>query len=740
MPKDISRPVTNSTAAYWFVGASYGGSEDQTPRFLSEGIWENGYDDKHLDEVRSMHPGDHIAIKATYTRKHNLPFDNRGHTMSVMGIKAIGTITENPNNGKRVKVNWKKIDPAREWYFYTHRGTVWRVQPGDWKTDNLISFTFNNKPQDIDRFCNAPYWQERLGKTGTTGHRFLWTKFYEAIADKIANYRNNRAALIKGLREISERVDSLGYLADDKYEDGTTGFVKDICPFTTMGIFNRGIKDSNRRIIATELAKFLGVEEEVPETFEGIPVLNNFKSWYFPYEINRPSGHIDALWDAFVSSLALSYSDTDETRQAFSKAYDKANTLSQVAWNLTLGLYWVRPWVFPSLDENSRVYIRKKLGISIGKNGQKARCSAADYLAVKDDLEANFQEPSYPVHSFPELSLEAWSYRPAENVPTVLSIESDDDVLDDSPRGNAASVILDTPYTVEDILKDGCFLEREQLGQFLDRLKMKKNIILQGPPGTGKTWLAKRLAFALVGHRDERKVRAVQFHPNLSYEDFVRGWRPTGDGKLSLADGVFMEAIDAALADEKSNFVVVIEEINRGNPAQIFGEMLTLLEAGKRKKTDALELSYPDADGKRRRVHIPDNLYVIGTMNIADRSLALVDLALRRRFAFVNLEPKLGHAWRNWVVSEGNVDQESVADIERRLVELNAQISADPRLGKQFCIGHSYVTPERRLEAGGTKKWFRDVVDTEIGPLLDEYWFDAAEEAKKAIEKLVQGW
>ena len=274
----------------------------------------------------------------------------------------------------------------------------------------------------------------------------------------------------------------------------------------------------------------------------------------------------------------------------------------------------------------------------------------------------------------------------------------------------------------------------------LDRLRDKKNIILQGPPGTGKTWLAKRLAFALTGQRDESKVRAVQFHPNLSYEDFVRGWRPTGDGRLSLADGVFMEAIRAASKNPSSRFVVVIEEINRGNPAQIFGELLTLLEAGKRTPNEALELCYPDADGKRRPVHIPENLYVIGTMNIADRSLALVDLALRRRFAFISLQPRFGSTWRKWIVSAGNVEPHLVADIERRIVELNERIAADARLGTQFRIGHSYVTPTHRLEAGATSKWFKQVVETEISPLLEEYWFDAPDEARRASERLLHGW
>ncbi len=736
----------SSTPVSWFVGASFGGTDDQTQRFLAAGVWEvRNPTDKESALVRSMQPGDRIAIKASYTRKHDVTFDNRGRTVSVLGIKAVGTILSNPQDGERVQVQWQPVEPVREWYFYTYRSTIWRVLPGDWTNDALIAFAFDNKPQDIERFRNAPYWRERFGTVASDKHRFGWTKFYEAIADKLLTYRNNRAALVEGIRDISVRVDGLGHLAEDKYADGTTGFVKDICPFTTMGLFNRGIKDSNRKIIATELAKFLGVDEAVPETFEGIPLLNNLKSWYFPFEVSRATDHIDSLWGVFAAGITYADTDDDLAREEFAKAFDSANGRRGVAWNLTFGLYWTRPWAFLSLDRNSRVYVSKKLGIPIGLHGPKQRCNSADYLAVMDVLKPRFQETSYPVHSYPELSLEAWLYKaPDEKASGGDKDTGDADDGDDDADAAAQEDVHDAvpivPYSVDDILKDGCFLERDEIDRLLDRLRTKKNLILQGPPGTGKTWLAKRLAFALMGQRDESKVRAVQFHPNLSYEDFVRGWRPTGEGKLSLADGVFMEAIKAASKDPSSKFVVVIEEINRGNPAQIFGELLTLLEAGKRTPNEALELCYPDADGKRRPVHIPENLYVVGTMNIADRSLALVDLALRRRFAFVGLEPRLGTAWRDWVVKECAVDPALVADIEHRIGELNDQIAADARLGKQFRIGHSYVTPAHRLEAGDTKKWFQQVVETEIGPLLDEYWFDAPDEAQKACARLIQGW
>ena len=147
----------NTSKTCWFVGATYG-SDDQTPRFLRKGIWENGYTDRNLELVKSARPGERIAIKASYTRKYGLPFDNRGRSVSIMGIKAIGVITENPGDGRTLKVRWETVEPQREWYFYTVMKMIWRVLPDAWEKEALIDFTFFGKAQDIDRFRNAPYW------------------------------------------------------------------------------------------------------------------------------------------------------------------------------------------------------------------------------------------------------------------------------------------------------------------------------------------------------------------------------------------------------------------------------------------------------------------------------------------------------------------------------------------------------------------------------------------------------
>jgi 5-methylcytosine-specific restriction enzyme B len=288
-------------------------------------------------------------------------------------------------------------------------------------------------------------------------------------------------------------------------------------------------------------------------------------------------------------------------------------------------------------------------------------------------------------------------------------------------------------YGITDIIAEGGFLGQEALAGLIERLGSKKNLILQGPPGTGKTWLAKRLAKALIGRKSPRadQLRSVQFHPSLSYEDFVRGYRPTANG-LALTDGVFLQVVEAAHAQPDLPHVLIIEEINRGNPAQVFGELLTLLENTKRSRAEAMELAYRRQPGER--VHVPDNLYVIGTMNIADRSLALVDLALRRRFAFVSLEPALNGAWADWCRAYG-VDADVIASVRDRLQALNTTIADDRALGPQFRVGHSFVTPTE--DVTDARQWFREIVATEIGPLLEEYWFDTPERAKEATAKLL---
>jgi 5-methylcytosine-specific restriction protein B len=728
--------------SYWFVGATYNDSQDQTPRFVAQGIWENGYENKYLDLVKSIQPGDRIAIKSSYTRKHDLPFDNGSQSVSVMAIKATGTVTENPGDGRNIRVNWTKLDPVREWYFFTNRSTIWRVVPGDWTANALIAFTFDGQQQECQRFRNAPYWRQRFGDGTPAKRRFLWTSFYEAVASRLLEYRINRVPLVEAVHKIAEGVDGLSHL-QDKYADGTIGPLRDICPFTTFGIFNRNIKDSNRKAIAKKLADFLGVEESVPETFEGLPILNNQNSWFFRWEKDRAPDDIPALWEVFRAAIAYADSDDPSGPADFAQAFDKATGLPQVAWNLTCGLYWTRPWSFVTLDTRSREYLAKRLVMAFGHSGNKNLPTAREYRALVESLATRFEEETYPVHSFPELSDAAWSYTTSEPSPPLPpgpeGIDEQPDEDGDDVDATTVAIAI-RAYSLEDIVAEGAFLEPAELETLLERLRTNKNLILQGPPGTGKTWLAKKLAYALMGQVDGSRLRAIQFHPNMSYEDFVRGYRPLGKDGIDLVEGPFMEMIAAAAAAPSAPHVMVIEEINRGNPAQIFGEMLTLMEADKRTPDEALELCYRRTRGER--VFIPGNLYIIGTMNLADRSLALVDFALRRRFAFGELEPRLGPLgprWRAWVTKQCAIEPALLDEIEKRILALNVQIAADSSLGPQFRIGHSYITPPVQVPITDPLRWYKQVVESQIGPLLREYWFDAGEKAQEAQKRLTEG-
>jgi len=415
MPKEFLSNV------YWFVGAMFD-DEDQTKKFIQDGTWEiRNPTDNELALIKSMQPGDPIAIKSTYIRKHGVPFDSRGNTVSVMAIKAIGRIKDISKDGVKISVEWNSLDNPREWYFYTYRATIWRVAPGDWKADGLIRFTFEGQDQELARFRNDPYWRGRFGDSPLEKDRFAWTHFFESLADKLLTFRNRREELISGIHAIAQKFDCMSILNDQYEKNVPGGPLKDICPFTAMGIFNRGITDANRKAIASELALLLGVSEPVPDTFEGIPTLNNQRTWFFGYSYKRQPDDIDTLWEVFARAITYADSDTPDSRSEFAVAYDNAAERYGVGWNLTMGLYWIRPWSYPTLDAQSQRYISTKLNIQIGMNGPKGRSSARDYLEIQDTLKIRFQEEAFSIHSFPELSLSSWKYRPPKT--------EDEDVL-----------------------------------------------------------------------------------------------------------------------------------------------------------------------------------------------------------------------------------------------------------------------------------------------------------------------
>ncbi|SDA25456.1 AAA family ATPase [Sphingomonas sp. NFR15] len=276
------------------------------------------------------------------------------------------------------------------------------------------------------------------------------------------------------------------------------------------------------------------------------------------------------------------------------------------------------------------------------------------------------------------------------------------------------------PFTIVEALED-LFVPEEEFRTMLRIWRGRRNLIIQGPPGVGKTFLAKRLAYALMGYRDPSRLAMVQFHQSYSYEDFVQGFRPAAGG-LVLKDGLFVSFCDRAARDKGNDYVFVIDEINRGNLSKILGELLMLIEADKRDSSWAIPLAYA-ADGERR-FYVPDNVHILGLMNTADRSLAFVDHALRRRFSFWMAKPQVHSEAFAAMLSRNGIPDDLAVGLVDLLGQLNHAIGKDvTNLGAGYAIGHSYFCRPRDEEES-PRRWLADIAETELIPLFEEYWID----------------
>lgn len=656
--------------------------------------------------------------------------------------------------------------------------------------------------------------------------QFSWIQAYAAIAQGIYGMRNDRPRLLELFKSIFSDETGLTFPMNTGAEELAV-----IDPFTFFATFNRGVSWEKRSQIIRLVLDGLGRHDiAAPSDYDGLPFVNNLKSWFFGGKQDRGENDIDNLWDLFCASMEYVESPEDQSRHTVMEAaFDIVRNQFCIKWNITIGLYWILPEYFMPLDARSRGYLAEQYGIKVKGN---ALPTGEEYLTIMDAIRAATDKPFY------EISADAYLWKPAPKTPWGWhpnlteydpGIDQDtwDTLLDDpaifnmqarallrrmmdaggkatcsqlaeqygdsadhyrntaiwfaqrvseklncslwqgkywpvlfygknTSKDDAGSFLWmirpeleealksrdlsDVPlyaepvrqvdpstsakksYTDVQFLRD-VFVSEADLVAMKGLLERKKNLILQGAPGTGKTFAAKRLAYAMMGEEDDSRIGFVQFHQSYTYEDFVIGYRPNSEGGFDIQPGIFADFCSRAARDSGRSYFFIIDEINRANISKVFGELLMLIEADHR--GDSIELSLD-----RRRFTVPKNLYIIGMMNTADRGLALIDYALRRRFAFFDMKPALDAPGFQVMLQKAN-NKKLVALVDK-VREVNTEIEKDQALGQGFCIGHSYFCVREGITDGDV----HGIARFEIEPLIAEYWFDDQQKVRSLTDKL----
>ena len=543
--------------------------------------------------------------------------------------------------------------------------------------------------------------------------QFDWVDFYKEFAFKLVSYKEKRAELIQKVKAIYQMT-GISMPTLDKDNN-----IMDIDPFTIFGLFNKGLKNENRIKILTAIAELFELSHDIPTSFDSIPVLMNQNATYYLFYTDRGDSDIDDLWELFVTALAYSENSTSENKDHFSRYFDKViNRKNNNNAKITMGLYWIASNSFLNIDEPNKDYIYEsgKLPLELVHKLPRihSKISASDYFSIVESLKNYLESPQSELKNFNELSFAAWKYseqvKKEKQAKKEVS-ESSAPRYDLPSEDTKESEKVDTSYTREDFLKE-VFVSAEDYDRLATILRLKKNIILEGAPGVGKTFTADRLAYSLMGEKAIDRVKMVQFHQSYSYEDFIMGFRPSASG-FELRKGPFYQFCKQAEGDESNDYFFIIDEINRGNLSKIFGELFMLIEMDKRGRD--LQLLYSD-----EQFSIPENLYIIGMMNTADRSLAMLDFALRRRFAFFELKP--GFDSDGFKEYQSHLKNEKFDALINTVKHLNEIIASDESLGDGFCIGHSYFC--NLIPNSIDQQVLSSIVEYELIPLLKEYWFD----------------
>ena len=642
----------------WFVEEALDGHDDSLDYFLEHGIWELFTDPtgRYENLVKSIHVGDRIAIKSWWPKKRNLPAPYQDSTAWGMDIMAIGTVTQNPRDGVRLRVGWTRIDPPRSWYFYIARSIVWEVRSYySSHAKELIRFTFENEHQDYNYFLSK-HWPEKSAP---------WDEFI------------NRANVYLTTGELDKQeVDYKLRLAHKIAKARQAVLLDTNITNDWQNQLKNALEDEENNLIHRQfsLPPFIDwLDDHSTNAREALKLL-----WGLP-ENQTTAEKVQEFADQITALM--------QNEKPISPGV-RANIISVLLMGINAEDY-------PPYQSSPFRWAYKQTGYPPQPMGAPAGEQYAHALRFLDQfIEEADQRGVHLRHRLDAQSV-VWALHAGRVQEGVQPPPPPPDVEPDLP---ALAVDLYHP--------DSSFLEE------IDALlKDKRQVIFQGPPGTGKTYVARALAKHLAGSTGS--VELVQFHPSYAYEDFVQGFRPkpTADGQptFALRDGPLLRAATVAKGKPASNHYLIIDEINRGNLAKVFGELYFLLEY----REHPMGLQY--AEDSDKPFSLPDNLYIIGTMNTADRSIAPVDLALRRRFAFV----------------EFDVGKEPVSGLLRRYLQANTPNMAwlpgvvdranELLNDRQAAIGPSYFMREGAMtEARAKRIWEHEVLPYIEGRLYGE--------------------